>query len=66
VIGKHSGTASIIRKFKKFGIELDRLHAEEILKKVRSTSIALKRSISDKELLYIYNDTNYDKGLGVS
>jgi homocitrate synthase NifV len=66
VIGKHSGTAAIIKKFTKFGIELDKKQAEEILAKVRSTAIAVKRSLSDKELLYIYHENNCNQDLGVS
>lgn len=56
VIGKHSGSASIIQKFKEFGIELDKESASDILAEVRSASVGLKRSLFSKELMYIYQD----------
>ena len=56
VVGKHSGSRTIYRKFQEFGIELDMKDAEAILKLVRSTSIELKRSLFPKELMYIYQD----------
>lgn len=56
VIGKHSGTNSIIRKFLEFGIEIDKQQASEILREVRATSIQLKRALFDKELMYIYRE----------
>jgi homocitrate synthase NifV len=56
VVGKHSGSRTIYRKFQEFGIELDMKDAEEILKLVRQTSVELKRALFSKELMYIYND----------
>ncbi|MDP2181307.1 MAG: homocitrate synthase [Actinomycetota bacterium] len=56
VIGKHSGSKSIEMKFAEYGIELPREQASEMLPLVRSMAIELKRSLFDKELLYIYND----------
>jgi homocitrate synthase NifV len=56
VIGKHSGSASIIQKFKEFGIELDKESATEILTDVRKASVELKRSLFSKEIMYIYQD----------
>lgn len=56
VIGKHSGTAAIKAKYKEFGIEIDENTANEILAIVRKTSIELKRSLFDKELIYIYDE----------
>lgn len=56
VIGKHSGTAAIKAKYKEFGIEIDEKTANEILAIVRKTSIELKRSLFDKELIYIYDE----------
>lgn len=56
VIGKHSGTASIKAKFLEYGYELTNDQAEEILKRVRATAVDLKRSLFDKELVYIYED----------
>lgn len=56
VIGKHSGTAAIKAKYKEFGLEIDEKTANEILAIVRKTSIELKRSLFDKELIYIYDE----------
>jgi homocitrate synthase NifV len=54
VIGKHSGTASIKAKFREYGRELRDEQAEEILKQVRALAVDVKRSLFDKELMYIY------------
>lgn len=56
VIGKHSGGAAIRAKFAEYGIELTRHQAQELLPLVRSTAVSLKRSLFDKELVYIYED----------
>lgn len=57
VIGKHSGTAPIKAKFwGEYGIEITEEEAEDILKKVRAAAVDLKRSLFDKELMYIYED----------
>ncbi|MBT9170428.1 MAG: 2-isopropylmalate synthase [Actinobacteria bacterium] len=56
VIGKHSGRASILTKFREYGIELSEEEAEAILRHVRATAVQLKRALFDKELVYIYED----------
>ncbi|GAW91604.1 homocitrate synthase [Calderihabitans maritimus] len=56
VIGKHSGTAAIIAKFHEYGIHLNEKEATEILARVRAAAVDLKRSLFDKELVYIYED----------
>jgi len=56
VIGKHSGKAGIINKFKEYAIELDDVSAQSVLEMVRSTSVRLKRSLFDKELVQIYKE----------
>jgi len=56
VIGKHSGSASVIAKFKEYGIEITAEDASAILEEVRSTAVGLKRALFDKELMYIYKD----------
>jgi len=56
VVGKHSGSHTILHKFKEFDIELTDKQANEILAQARSMSIDLKRPLFDKELMYIYND----------
>jgi len=38
------------------GIEVDDEMAQKILDQVRANSIALKRSLSENELIYIYQD----------
>ncbi|MCL5290943.1 MAG: homocitrate synthase [Actinobacteria bacterium] len=60
VIGKHSGTHSIVCKFKEYGIELGEDEARDILSQVRKLSVELKRALFDKELMFIYKD--YCKG----
>jgi homocitrate synthase NifV len=56
VVGKHSGSHTILHKFKEFDIELTDKQANEILNMARTMSIDLKRHLFDKELMYIYND----------
>jgi len=56
VVGKHSGSRSIEMKFAEYGIELTKEQATEMLPMVRDMAVELKRSLFDKELLYIYND----------
>ena len=56
VIGKHSGKAAILNKFKEYNISLDDYEAQKILEIIRSTSVRLKRSLFDKELVQIYKE----------
>ncbi|MBP2071226.1 homocitrate synthase [Thermoanaerobacterium butyriciformans] len=56
VIGKHSGTAALINKFKEYGRTLPENEAKELLPYVRSLSIQLKRPLFDKELIYLYEE----------
>ena len=56
VIGKHSGKAAIINKFKEYEIELSDIEAEQMLESVRLTSVRMKRNLFDKELVQIYKD----------
>jgi homocitrate synthase NifV len=56
VVGKHSGSRTIYRKFQEFGIELSKDDADAVLELVRSTAIELKRALFDKELMYLYRD----------
>lgn len=60
-IGKHSGRHTVISALSKNGIEVDDKSATEILELVRSSSVALKRSLSDKELVYLYHDWEQSK-----
>ncbi|MGL4739199.1 MAG: homocitrate synthase [Sarcina sp.] len=56
VIGKHSGKAGIINKFKEYEITLEPVLAEKVLEKVRAISVGVKRPLFDKELVQIYKD----------
>ena len=56
VIGKHSGKAAIVNKFKEYKIELTNEEASVILEMVRSTSVRLKRSLFDKEIVGLYKE----------
>lgn len=56
VIGKHSGTAALKAKFAEYGIHLSEFKAQEMLVKVRSYCVSLKRPLFDKELMSIYED----------
>lgn len=56
IIGKHSGKAALINKFKEYDIELEKELADDVLYKVRDLSVKLKRALFDKELVQIYKD----------
>ena len=56
VIGKHSGKAAIVNKFKEYNIELTNEEASVILEMGRSTSVRLKRSLFDKEIVGLYKE----------
>ena len=60
VIGKHSGKAAIVNKFKEYSIELTNEEANQILEEVRKVSVGLKRELFDKELVQIYHDIKND------
>ena len=66
VIGKHSGSKAIKMKFVEYGIDLSDEEAADILKAVRSVTVDLKRTLFDKELMYIYEDYLYEKKLATS
>ena len=61
VVGKHSGSHTILHKFKEFGIDLTDNEANEILALTRAMSVDLKRPLFDKELMYIYRDYKESK-----
>ena len=56
VVGKHSGSHTILHKFKEFGIELTINEANDLLALSRAMAVDLKRPLFDKELMYIYKD----------
>jgi homocitrate synthase NifV len=64
VIGKHSGSRALELKFVEYGIEFAKEDAAELLPRVRQMAIELKRSLFDKELIYIYNDWKREKKKG--
>lgn len=61
VVGKHSGSKSLLLKFHEYGIDLSHEEATEMLPRVRTMAIELKRSLFDKELLYVYKDMQHEK-----
>jgi homocitrate synthase NifV len=61
VIGKHSGGKAILLKFHEYGIDLNQEEGADLLPRVRAAAIQLKRSLFDKELLYIYKDYMLEK-----
>jgi homocitrate synthase NifV len=64
VIGKHSGSKAILLKFDEYGIDLTPEQAAAMLPLVRTMSIELKRSLYDKELIYVYKDFQQSMGIG--
>ena len=56
ILGKHSGSRSIVMKFKEYGIDISDEEAGEMLAEVRRMTVDLKRSLFDKEIMYIYED----------
>jgi len=64
VIGKHSGSKAILLKFDEYGIDLTPEQAAAMLPLVRTMSIELKRSLYDKELIYVYKDFQQSLGIG--
>lgn len=65
VIGKHSGKAGIINKFKEYNIDLTDEEAQGILEMVRAACVRLKRTLFDKELVTLYKEyLRKQKGIG--
>ncbi|MGE5379331.1 MAG: homocitrate synthase [Candidatus Saccharibacteria bacterium] len=56
IVGKHSGRSTIKQILQSKDIEIDDEAAAAILEIVRATSVSLKRSLSENELVYIYQD----------
>lgn len=54
IIGKHSGSGSIINKFREMGIACRKDEAEQLLKIVRDLSIYLSRGLSGDEIADLY------------
>jgi homocitrate synthase NifV len=61
IIGKHSGTNALVHKFEdEFGIALGAQVAAELLERVRSTAVELKRPLFDKELILLFKEVTGD------
>lgn len=56
VIGKHSGSAAIKNKLELYDINIDDFTASRVLSNVRKASVSLKRALTDRELLNIYEE----------
>jgi homocitrate synthase NifV len=65
VVGKHSGSHTILHKFKEFEIDLTDKEATDMLAMTRLMSVDLKRPLFDKELMYIYKDYRENKQVEV-
>lgn len=57
VLGKHSGSASVVHALARQGIEVDRQQAAAILQQVRASAARKKGSISPAELKKLYRRT---------
>jgi homocitrate synthase NifV len=55
VIGKHSGTASLIQKFRQLNLSLSPQEAGTLLDKVRNIAILQKKPVTDSQLKILYN-----------
>ncbi len=53
LIGKKAGEKALAAKLASLGIDLNTIHLEEILKRVKITSSSLNRCLTDEELLQI-------------
>ncbi len=56
LIGKHSGRAAVVNKFKEYNINLTEEESKGILELVRATSVRLKRTLFDKEVVQLYKE----------
>jgi homocitrate synthase NifV len=61
VIGKHSGRHTLKATLAKYGHEVTDDEAGVLLEYVRANSIALKRSLEEIELVYMYEDMKNGK-----
>lgn len=56
VIGKHSGTSAIVRKFNEFNIDITTEEANMLLEEIRQYAIEIKRPLFDKEIVQLYRN----------
>lgn len=54
IIGKHSGTASIVAKFKEWNVIVTAMEAQCLLKEVRKRAVLYKESVDDNVLWELY------------
>ena len=54
VLGKHSGTSSLLQRFKELGIILSREEAACLMEQVREKSQTVRRPLKDRELRRLY------------
>ncbi|MGA7826826.1 MAG: homocitrate synthase [Geobacteraceae bacterium] len=58
VLGKHSGTSSLLARFKELGICLSRAEAARLMEQVRVKSQEARRPLKDRELRRLYRVSN--------
>ncbi len=56
IIGKHSGSRAVQLKFQEYGINLTSEEAAELLGHIRAATVDQKRTLFDKEIMYIYEE----------
>jgi homocitrate synthase NifV len=56
VVGKHSGTSGLIKRYQSLGITLAKEEAEHLLHRVRAMAERLKRPLSDSDLHTLYGE----------
>jgi len=54
VLGKHSGTSSLLARFNELGIALSKEEASRLLERVREKSQEVRRPLKDRELRRLY------------
>jgi len=63
VLGKHSGTSSVLARFKELGITLSREEAARLMEHVREKSQEVRRPLKDRELRRLYRVCNRTSGV---
>lgn len=57
-IGKHSGKKAVITKLTQLNLNPNNIDVDELLRKIRSKSVNLRRNVLDKELIKLYVSMN--------
>jgi len=63
VLGKHSGTSSVLARFKELGIALSREEAVRLMERVREKSQEVRRPLKDRELRRLYRVCSRTSGV---